>query len=56
MKIYLAGVAGKAVGAVSISRGVCRLFSYIDLINTNRGFGAEDRFKEIIESKKRRKK
>jgi len=55
MKIYFAGVSGKATERFFIKRKASRLYSYIDLIDTTRGFGAEDRIKEFIKAKRRKR-
>ena len=54
MKIYLAGVSGKQGEQFFIKKKASRLYSYIDMIDNTRGFGAEDRFKEFIKAKRRK--
>jgi hypothetical protein len=54
MKIYFAGVSGKQGEKFFIKRA-SRLYSYIDLIDSTRGFGAEDRIKEFIKAKRRKR-
>ncbi len=55
MKIYFAGVSGKQGEQFFIKKKASRLYSYIDLIDTTRALGAEDRFKEFIKSKRRKR-
>ena len=55
MKIYFAGVKGKQVEKFFIKKRASRLYSYIDMIDNTRGFGAEDRFKEFIKAKRRKR-
>ena len=54
MKIYFAGVSGKQGEQFFIKKKDSRLYSYIDMIDNTRGFGAEDRFKEFIKAKRRK--
>ena len=56
MIIYLAGVKGKSAEVCIIKKKASRLYSYIDLIDNTRGFGAQDRMKEFIQAKMRNKK
>ncbi len=55
MKIYFAGVKGKQVEKFFIKKRASRLYSYVDMIDNTRGFGAEDRFKEFIKAKRRKR-
>lgn len=54
MKIYFAGLSGHGE-KFFIKKRASRLYSYIDLIDSTRGFGAEDRFKEFIKAKRRKR-
>jgi hypothetical protein len=56
MKVYFAGVVSKELEGNFIKKKASRLFSYIDLIDNTRGYGAENRFEEFGKAKKKRKK
>lgn len=56
MKVYFAGVVGKETEKYFIKKKASRLYSYIDLIDNTRAFGAEDRLKEFIKAKERKHK
>ena len=56
MRIYLAGPTSKGHHKFLIRGGAKKLFSYLDLITPNRGYGEEDRFREWVERKRGRRK
>jgi hypothetical protein len=56
MKIYFAGMKDKLNNIFMIAKKTNRLVSFIDLISKDRAYGAEDRFREIIEHNKKVKK
>ena len=55
MVIYFAGVHAKDTEFFFIKKKCSRLYSYVDLTDMTRAFGAIQRFEEFVKGKRKRR-